>query len=73
MSIKLTFEEFCTIVDAFINSHPLIPTDAADDDGIEVLTPGHFLIDKLLAALPDPSLSYRSVSLSQNLVCQFWQ
>ena len=49
---------------------------AADDDGIEVLTPGHFLVGK---PLPDPSFSYRSVSLlclwhlCQNLVRHFWQ
>ena len=81
-SVKLTFEEFSTIltqVEACLNSRPLTSMSTADDDGIEVLTPGHFLIGKPLAALPDPSFSYRSISLlrrwhlCQNLVRHFWQ
>ena len=81
-SVKLTFEEFSTIlaqIEACLNSRPLVPMSTADDDGIEVLTPGHFLIGKPLSALPDPSFSYRSVSLLrrwhlyQNLVRHFWQ
>ncbi len=42
------------------------------------LSPGHFLIGKPLAALPDPSFSYKSVSLlhrwhpCRNLVRHFW-
>lgn len=81
-SVKLTFEEFSTIltqVEACLNSRPLIPVNTADDDGIETLTPGHFLIGKPLATLPDPSFSYRSVSLlrrwhlCQNLLRHFWQ
>ena len=48
-------------------------------NGIEVLTPGHFLIGRALCALPDPSFSYRTMSLlrrwhlCQNLVRHFWQ
>lgn len=81
-SVKLTFEEFSTIltqVEACLNSRPLTPMSTADDDGIEVLTPGHFIIGKPLTALPDPSFSYRSFSLlrrwhlCQNLVRHFWQ
>ena len=79
--VKLTFEEFTTIitqVEACLNSRPLIPM-SCDDDGIEALTPGHFLIGKPLEALPDPAFSYRSVSLlrrwhlCQSLVRHFWK
>ena len=69
-SVKLTFEEFSTIlthIEACLNGRPLIPISTADDDGIEVLTPGHFLIGKPLSIVPDPSFSYRSVSL----LCSF--
>ena len=60
-----------TQVEACLNSRPLTPTDSPDDDGITVLTPSHFLIGKPLAALPDPQLSYRSISLLKNWhLCQ---
>ncbi len=45
---------------------------------MHVLTPDHFLIGRPLEALPDPSFSYRSLSLlrrwhlCQNPVRQFW-
>ena len=61
-----------------LNSRPLVPI-SCDDDGMEPLTPGHFLIGRPLESLPDPSFSYRSVSLlrrwhlCQNLVRHFWQ
>ena len=80
--VKLTFEEFATVltqVEACLNSRPLIPINSTDDDGIEVLTPGHFLIGKPVTALPDPQISYRAVSLlrrwhlCQCLVRHFWQ
>ena len=80
-SVKLTYEELNTIltqVEACLNSRPLVPL-APDDEGIEALTPGHFLIGRPLEALPDPSLSYRSLSLlrrwhlCQALVRHFWQ
>jgi len=44
-----------------------------------VLTPGHFLIERSIESLPDPSFSYRPVSLfrrwdlCQNLIRQFWE
>ena len=66
-------------VEACLNSQPLVPINTPDEDGIQVLTPGHFLIGRPLCALPDPSTSHRSVSLlkhwdlCQNLVRHFWQ
>ena len=78
---KLTFEEFTTIltqVESCLNSRPLVPLQC-DEDGIEALTPGHFLIGKLPEAIPDPAFSYRTLSLlwrwhlCQALVRHFWQ
>ena len=69
-----------TQVEACLNSRPLTNLPhACESDTIEVLTPGHFLVGKPLEALPDPSLSYRSVSLlrrwhlCQSLVRHFWK
>ena len=45
--VKLTFEELSTVlvqIEACLNSQPLVPVNVPDEDGIEVLTPGHFLI-----------------------------
>ena len=78
---KLTFEELSTIiaqVEACLNRQPLVPT-SPDDDGLEVLTPGHFIISKPLESLPDPAFSYRNSSLlhrwhlCQSLVRHFWK
>ena len=78
---KLTFEEFTTVltqIEAVLNSRPLAPIPC-DDDGIEPLTPGHFLVGKPLEALPDPSASYCRVSLlrrwhlCQSLIRHFWK
>ena len=79
--IKFTFEELTTIlaqVEACLNSRPLVSASTSDDDGIEVLTPGHFLVRQTLCALPDPFFSFHSTSLLrrwdlfQNLVRHFW-
>ena len=79
--VKLTFEEFTTIlaqVEAVLNSRPLVSMPC-DDDGIEPLTSGHFLISKPLESLPDSPGSYRPVSLlrcwhlCQSLVGHFWK
>lgn len=81
-NVKLTFEELTTVlaqIEACLNSRPLVSINSPDDDGIEVLTPGHFLIGHPLCALPDPSFSFRPISLlrrwhlCQNLVRHFWQ
>ena len=79
--VKLTFKEFSTVivpVEACLNSRPLVAL-SCNDDGIEALTPGHFLIGRPLESIPDPSFSYRHLSLlcrwhlCQNLVRHFWQ
>ena len=80
-TVKRTFEELTTVftqIEACLNSRPLVSINSHNDDGIEVLTPGHFLIGRLLTSLPDPEISYRSVSLlgrwhlCQSLVRHFW-
>ena len=57
---RLTYEELATVltqIEACLNSRPLAALPEPDD-GLEVLTPGHFLIGRPLEALPDPSSSY---------------
>ena len=80
-TVKLTFEELTTIltqVEVCLNSRPLVSINSHSDDGIEVLTPAHFLIGRPLTALPDPEVSYCSISLlrrwhlCQSLVRHFW-
>ena len=80
-NIKLTFKEFTTVlmqIEACLNSRPPVPL-SCDDDGIDVLTPGHILIGRPHESLPDPDFSYRFVSLlchwhlCQNLVHHIWQ
>ena len=44
-------------IEAILNSRPVTPLDSAQDDGIEVLTPGHFLVGKALKSVPAPDLS----------------
>ena len=79
--VKLTFEEFSTVlsqIEACLNSRPLISLSGSED-GIESLTPGHFLIGRPLESFPDPASSYQSLSvlrrwhLCQSLVRHFWK
>ena len=76
---KLNFEELMTVltqIESCLNSRPLTPLLIHDDDGIEALTPGHFLIGQALESIPD---SYRSFSLlkqwdlCQSIVRHFWK
>ena len=63
---RLTFEELTTAItqiEACLNSRPLGIVTSNDDDGIEVLTPGHFLIGRPMEALPDHEASYQSISV----------
>lgn len=78
---KLTFEELYTIltqIESCLNSRPLVVLPN-DEDVIEALTPGHFLVGRPLESLPDPPSSYRSMpllrrwELCQTLVRHFWQ
>ena len=67
---KLTFEELMTVltqIESCLNSRPLAPLPC-DEDGIEALTPGHFLIGQPLKSIPDPSVSYQSFFLFETLV-----
>ena len=50
-SHHLTFEELTTVLteaEATLNSRPLLATDSTPDDGVPLLTPGHFLIGRPL-------------------------
>ena len=80
-NVRLTFEEFSTLltqIEACLNGRPLVPLPN-DEDGVEALTPGHFLIGRPLESLPDPSDSYKSVNLlrrwhlCQAIVRHFWK
>lgn len=77
--VKLTYEEINIQIEACLNSWPLIPVDSPDDDSIEVLTSGHFLIGQPRMSLLDPSFSYQTVSLlwrwhlCQQLTHHFWK
>ena len=78
--VRLTYEELTTVlaqVEACLNSRPLTPLPEPSD-GIEALTPGHFLIGKPLTALPDPPESRLPITmlrrwhLCQRLTSHFW-
>ena len=80
--VQLTYEEANTVltqIESSLNSHPLVYIDSLDDNSVEVLTPGHFLIGQPLTALPNPAVSFQKVSLlkcwhlCQYSVHHFWK
>ena len=83
-NVKLTYEEASTVltqIEACLNSRPLSSITSIDNkEGIEIMTPGHFLIGRPLTAVPDPPSSYnqsitllRRWQLCQALVRHFWK
>ena len=80
--LKLTFEELAKItsqVEACLNSRPLTPF-LESEDGIEVLTPGYFLIGRPMEAIANKSHDcsksiklLRHWQLCQGLVNHFWK
>ena len=78
---RLTSEELYTVlaeVEATLNSRPLVPLDSAPTDGVQALTPGHFLVGRPLRALPEKTDQTSSISslrhwnLCQRLSAEFW-
>ncbi|XP_075990231.1 uncharacterized protein LOC142985871 [Anticarsia gemmatalis] len=78
LSTNLTFEEMTTVlceIEACLNSRPLCPMD---DDSMQPLTPGHFLIAEAPVNVPDVNLKTAKVSnltrwqYTQRLLNDFW-
>ena len=68
--VKLTFKELSTVVaqiEACLNSRPLISL-ASDDEGLEVLISGHFLIGQALEAPSLTPLSPTTLMISSSYV-----
>lgn len=54
--LNLNFEEFTTLlvrIEAILNSRPLFCYNSSPDEGVAVLTPGHFLVGAPLLARPE--------------------
>ena len=77
----LTVEEYASVlsdVEATLNSHPLCVLNSLPEDGMEVLTPGHFLIGRPLTAPPQQPMEELQLSarkrwnLCQKLHHEFW-
>ncbi len=67
-----------TEAEATLNSRPLLPTDSTPEDGVPVLTPGHFLIGRPLRAPPlrvdatTPIPLLRRWNLVRRLSAELW-
>ena len=81
-STPLTFEEMSTIlcqIEACLNSRPLLPTTSHNQDGLQALTSGHFLVcGKPSSLQADPRMSddlhlLRKWNLCKAIVSQFWK
>ncbi|GFX15862.1 integrase catalytic domain-containing protein [Trichonephila clavipes] len=79
---NLTFEEFSTLltlVDAILNSRPLVSLDCDNDpDSLNILTPSHFLIGEIITSSPehtnDDKRSLRSRwDIVQKMKLGFWR
>lgn len=76
----LQYDEMITVlpqIEAILNSRPLTPM-SNDPSDFEALTPGHFLVQRPLAAIPEPSLENIQKSRlsmwqqAQDYVQQIW-
>ena len=81
-STPLTFEEMSTIlcqIEACLNSRPLLPDTSHNQDGLQTLTSGHFLVYGQPSSLQsDPRMSddlhlLRKWNLCKAIVSQFWK
>ena len=78
---RLTYEELSTVtcqVEGCLNSRPLTVITSHSMDGIEPLTPGHFLLGRTPTAYPETVIHdepsyYRRWTLCQALVHHFWR
>jgi len=65
-SYTLTYEELKTVLvqaETTLNSHPVVALNSQEADRTTPLTPGHFLVGRLLLALPTRSYSTKITHL----------